>query len=85
MFTELLVVESFGKTKTFASIEALVYPACECGEPWTKHGECGGYKPSGPVVNYGTVMFRSNDRLANTLFRIENFFQKLRILRLRHV
>lgn len=70
------------KNKT-VSIDAIVYPACECGEPWTKHGECGGYKPSGPVVNYGTIFFQSNDWLANTLFSVERFFQRLRAARLR--
>lgn len=39
-------------------IEAVLYPACLCGRPWTDHrpadGACQGYTPSGPVVNFGT-------------------------------
>jgi hypothetical protein len=58
-------------------MEAVVFPACECGESWTKHGSCGGYKPSRPAH------FISNDWLANTLFAVERFFYRLRIARVR--
>jgi hypothetical protein len=68
-----------------ASIEAIVYPPCECGEPWAKHGACGGYKPTGPVRNYGTLFFQSDDWLANTLFKVEHLFQRLRVARLRRL
>lgn len=76
-------MDALANTSKLVSLEALVYPACECGEAWTKHGACGGYKPNGPVVNYGTVFFRSNDWLANALFAVEHFIQRLRVARLR--
>lgn len=66
-------------------IEAIVYPSCECGESWTSHGACGGYKPSKPIVNYGTLHFGSNDWIANGLFIVERFFRRLRVNRLRNV
>jgi hypothetical protein len=76
-------MDAIANSGKFMSLEALVYPPCECGEPWAKHGTCGGYKPVGPVINYGTIVFKSNDWLANGLFRIERFIQRLRVARLR--
>jgi hypothetical protein len=67
----------------YSCIEAVVYPKCFCGEPWAAHGVCGGYKPLGPVIDYGTMSFESNDRIANMLFRIERFFKRLRVARLK--
>lgn len=69
--------------KQEVSIDAIVYPPCECGEPWAKHGECGGYKPSRPVENYGTIVFRSSNWLATAIFKCEILLRKLRFVVLR--
>lgn len=74
---------AFINSSKIVSLEAIVYPVCECGEPWSAHGNCGGYKPSGPVVNYGTIFFKSNDWLANLLFKVEQGIQRLRVIRLK--
>ena len=75
----------FINTGKAITLEAIVYPECECGKPWAVHGDCGGYKPAKPIINYGTIYFVSNDWLANTLFAVERFFQRLRVARLRRV
>lgn len=64
-------------------INAIVHPICKCGEPWTKHGDCGGYDPVTPVLNYGTVAFASPDLLATLFWKLESFFQQLRQKRVR--
>jgi hypothetical protein len=69
--------------KKIVELRALVYPVCMCGEPWANHGSCGGYKPSRPIEDYGTVFFKSQDRIANWLFVIEQLIQRLRMARLR--
>lgn len=57
------------------SFEAVVFPPCvECGAA---------YKPSRPIEDYGTVYFRSKDRIANTLYIVESFIKRLRLRRLR--
>jgi hypothetical protein len=60
-----------GKSVT---LEAVVFPPCECGKPYTQI-----------PVNYGTVYFKSKDWLANALFAVERFFQRLRAARLRRL
>lgn len=48
---------------------AIVLPPC---------GECGAaYKPKKPVDAF-TVVFHSEDTIANVLFKIERFIQRLR-------
>jgi hypothetical protein len=74
---------TFVSTSKIVELAAIAYPSCECGAPWVEHGACGGYKPSKPVMNYGTVFFRSNDMLANLLFRAEQMFKRLRVARMR--
>jgi len=73
-----------GKVGSVVEINAVVRPPCVCGEPWSKHGVCGGYQPSGPVIDYGTVHFRSKDWLANALYTVESFIKGLRIRRMRN-
>lgn len=58
-------------------VEAIMFPACECGESWPSHGSCGGYKPGKPI------RFVSNDWIANWLFAAESFFRRLREARAR--
>jgi hypothetical protein len=78
-------METAINSNSVVSVEAIVYPECTCGEPWTLHGLCGGYVPSKPVVNYGTMFFKSPDFIANTLFKLEQFLQRLRVARLRRI
>lgn len=73
------------QVKKTVSLDAVVYPACLCGEPWAKHGACGGYRPSGPTKDYGTIFFQSPDRIATCLFKLELIFKKLRMARLKRV
>jgi hypothetical protein len=75
-------METTAPTKS-TEINAIVYPLCECGKTWPEHGDCGGYTPSTPVLNYGTVAFSSADPLANLLWKLESFFQRLRKRRVR--
>ena len=72
-----------GKVGSTVELNAVVRPPCVCGEPWSKHGGCGGYQPSGPIIDYGTIHFRSTDWLANTLYMVESFVKRLRIARMR--
>ena len=77
--------ESFGRIKNVLELNAQVYPPCHCGEPWTAHGKCGGYRPTKALVDYGTVYFVSADWLANFLFKIEQLIQRLRRSRMRRM
>lgn len=81
---EVLMDPAIASAK-YSSIEAVVYPKCLCGKPWAVHGDCGGYKPSGPIVDHGTMSFESNDRIANLLFIVERFFKRLRVARLKRI
>lgn len=72
------VMELLGSLTQSIEINATVYPVCECGKPWATHGECGGYKPSRPIESVGTVAFASKDPIANFLWKLEKFIQKIR-------
>jgi hypothetical protein len=76
-------MEDTGIVKKTVELNAIVYPACVCGKPWAAHGACGGYKPSRSIEDYGTVFFKSKDRIANFLFKIEQFIQRMRRARMR--
>lgn len=71
-------MQALTKTNKHLEITAAVFPACECGKPWTEHGECGGYKPTGDTREF-TACFRSSDRVANLLFSLELFIRKMRL------
>jgi hypothetical protein len=66
---------STGKVRKNVDLSAVVFPPCvECKAP---------YKPTKPILDYGTVFFESPDAIATFWFRIEQFFRDLRIARLR--
>jgi hypothetical protein len=62
-------------------IEAVVFPPCKCGKSWEAHGSCV-YDPDGPIRDYGTVQFVSNDWVANLLFVLERLIKQLRLRKL---
>ncbi len=47
-------------------IEAIVWPACQCGQPYWAHvvPGCAGYRPSRPVANLGTRAYRPSAGLS---------------------
>lgn len=71
-------MDLLGSTTNSVEINAVVYPKCLCGKPWVEHGDCGGYKPSRPIEDVGTVAFRSKDWLSNCLWKIERSIQRIR-------
>lgn len=68
------ITNMLSKTKQVTSIDAVVFPPCKhCGKA---------YKPETPIRDYGTVVFKSTDRIANFLYKLEVLIKNLRIKRL---
>lgn len=60
----------------YQEMEGVIFPPCqECGKA---------YRPSKPIDAF-TLMFRSEDWLANLLFKIERCAQQMRKKRMRKV
>ena len=61
-------ISGAGSQDTGVVISAVVYPACLCAMPWTAHVPdgvpCQGYRPSRPVVDFGTRAYSPPPRLA---------------------
>jgi hypothetical protein len=71
------LTKKVGRVAKRVEMGAIVFPPCaECAAP---------YRPSKPIMDYGTVFFQSPDLVATVLFRIEQFFRDVRIARMRKV
>lgn len=67
-----------GQASKYVELDAVVWPSCKCGLPWEDHQPCGGYIPSKPVRNLGTIHFKHPDLLATLYWKLEAFFKNLR-------
>lgn len=69
-------MDSRTSVNSYNELSAVIFPPCSsCGKP---------YRPSKPVDPF-TLMFRSEDWIANLLFKIERLSQRLRKRRMRKV
>lgn len=69
---------NIGRIEKQIEILATVYPVCMCEKPWNQHGTCGGYIPSRPIEELGTVSFSSPSLYRMFLWKCESFFKRLR-------
>lgn len=78
-------MNTIGKVKQkHVVLDAIVWPVCTCGQPQTVHpiNDCP-YIPSRPPESLGTIAIQSPDKILIGLWKLEQFFKKLRNLRLR--
>lgn len=80
-------MEQLSKVNKTIELSLAYHPVCKCGAPWEQHkptstDTCGGYDPSKPILDIGTVVYNSPDFLCNLLWKAERFFKFLRLKRI---